>query len=343
MFFLKKRGAKIFFSHEKSALDYYPFGMLLPNRHESDGDYRYGFNGMEKDDEVKNSPGTSYDFGARMYDPRIGRWLSRDPLEPKYVNLTPYNYVANTPIFAYDPDGELIIWVNGEAPKEEKANAKYWADNSTRVNERPSFGLRMGDPNHKYKNGDQTDGMFGADWPANRKLVGGIAAKADFKSIKADMKSRMVDGKITETINIISHSKGGAYANGYSEELGPLMEKWRNDEPELFAGDGGTIEMVIHLAPHQSNYIDVKNADHPTVTVTHDGDGLSGNDVTGDVVNIQTETPEIGTGDHSITGYWDQLIKIAKQLRTNKELGESKYSNLDKLLDKQTDYDNRED
>jgi hypothetical protein len=32
--------------------------------------YRYGFNGMEMDDEVKNQHGTSYDFGARMYDPR---------------------------------------------------------------------------------------------------------------------------------------------------------------------------------------------------------------------------------------------------------------------------------
>jgi hypothetical protein len=35
-------------------------------------DYRYGFNGMEKDDEVKNGKGNSYDFGARMYDSRLG-------------------------------------------------------------------------------------------------------------------------------------------------------------------------------------------------------------------------------------------------------------------------------
>src|SRR5690554_1271658 len=40
--------------------------------------YRYGFNSMERDDEIKGK-GNSYDFGARMYDPRVGRWLSVDP------------------------------------------------------------------------------------------------------------------------------------------------------------------------------------------------------------------------------------------------------------------------
>jgi RHS repeat-associated protein len=82
--------------------------MLLPNRHEATSEYRYGFNGMEKDDEVKGS-GNSYDFGARIYDSRVGRWLSLDPLEKKYPSLTPYNYVANTPIIAIDPDGKDII------------------------------------------------------------------------------------------------------------------------------------------------------------------------------------------------------------------------------------------
>src|SRR5690606_36422730 len=51
------------------------------------GGYRYGFNGMEKDNEVKGK-GNSYDFGARMYDSRLGRWLSIDPLTGKYPNLS---------------------------------------------------------------------------------------------------------------------------------------------------------------------------------------------------------------------------------------------------------------
>jgi RHS repeat-associated protein len=51
----------------------------------------------------------AYDFGARMYDARVGRWLSLDPLQSKYPNLSPYNFVANNPILYIDPDGKKIV------------------------------------------------------------------------------------------------------------------------------------------------------------------------------------------------------------------------------------------
>ena len=70
--------------------------------------YRYGFGGKEKDDEVKGN-GNSYDFDARIYDPRIGRWLSLDPLQTKYPSLSPYNFAENNPIFFADPDGKDAI------------------------------------------------------------------------------------------------------------------------------------------------------------------------------------------------------------------------------------------
>ncbi len=72
------------------------------------GDYRYGFNGMEKDDEVKGR-GNSYDFGARMYDSRLGRWLTIDLLASKYPSLSSYNFVGNSPVVFVDPDGNDII------------------------------------------------------------------------------------------------------------------------------------------------------------------------------------------------------------------------------------------
>lgn len=81
--------------------------MLVPGRNNSTNSYRYGFNGMEKDDEMKGS-GNSYDFGARMYDPRIGRWFKRDPLEVKYPFSSTYAYVANSPLMFIDPDGKQI-------------------------------------------------------------------------------------------------------------------------------------------------------------------------------------------------------------------------------------------
>lgn len=102
-----------------SASDYYPFGMVMPGRQfQSASGYRYGFNGMEKDDEVKGV-GNHVDFGARGLDTRLGRWWSVDPLAVKYPFASPYNFALNTPIQAKDPDGKdvyLVIWAtaNGE-------------------------------------------------------------------------------------------------------------------------------------------------------------------------------------------------------------------------------------
>ena len=74
------------------------FGMLMPNRSFSSSDYRYGFNGQEMDNEVKSSTGTSYDFGSRMYDPRLGRWFSTDQYENIFTGLSPYSFALNNPI-----------------------------------------------------------------------------------------------------------------------------------------------------------------------------------------------------------------------------------------------------
>ncbi len=68
--------------------------------------YRFGFNGMEADDEIKTVKGTSYDFGARMYDSRVGRWLRPDPQGFTSPSLSPYIFAANSPIVFIDPDGE---------------------------------------------------------------------------------------------------------------------------------------------------------------------------------------------------------------------------------------------
>ncbi|MDP2174282.1 MAG: DUF4329 domain-containing protein [Bacteroidota bacterium] len=69
-----------------------------------DKGYRYGFNSMEKDNEI-NVNGGSYDFGARIYDSRLGRWLSLDPLMGEFPFWSPYSYPVNCPIRIIDKDG----------------------------------------------------------------------------------------------------------------------------------------------------------------------------------------------------------------------------------------------
>jgi RHS repeat-associated protein len=91
----------------KSCVRYYPFGMLVPNRYASSSSYRYGYQGSEKDDEIKGE-GNSYTTHYRLLDPRIGRWLTRDP---KLNNSeSPYASMSNNPIFYNDVKGDTISY-----------------------------------------------------------------------------------------------------------------------------------------------------------------------------------------------------------------------------------------
>ena len=77
--------------------------------------YRFGFNGFEKDDEWDNVTGSKLDFGARIYDSRLGKWLSPDPYN-QFVG-SQYSAFANNPIRFVDIDGG---WVPGVS-----RNGKY--------------------------------------------------------------------------------------------------------------------------------------------------------------------------------------------------------------------------
>lgn len=110
----------------KSINSYYPFGMTMQglswpdaapgkkNNYESNlsavpgvdtESYSYGFNGMERDGELKGES-NSYDFGARMYDPRVGRFLSLDPKSINFPFHSPYIYAGNSPLILIDEEGE---------------------------------------------------------------------------------------------------------------------------------------------------------------------------------------------------------------------------------------------
>ncbi|MEQ6118622.1 RHS repeat-associated core domain-containing protein [Reichenbachiella sp. MALMAid0571] len=89
-----------------STADYYPFGLDMPGRSLSASSmYRYGFNGKEKDIDLGGGTTATYDYGFRIYNPSIARFLSVDPLTSSYPWYTPYQFAGNKPIMAIDLDG----------------------------------------------------------------------------------------------------------------------------------------------------------------------------------------------------------------------------------------------
>jgi len=138
----------------------HPFGMLMPGRTYTSEAYSWGFNGKEKDDAISGS-GNNLDFGARIYDSRLGRWMSVDLIDN--TSLSGYVFGSSNPVVFIDSDGndEYIFHLDGTTTYVPKSNWYNLFHKHIVKIEQPNGGfiianmqdqktdhLRYGDPNY---------------------------------------------------------------------------------------------------------------------------------------------------------------------------------------------------
>ncbi|EAY25760.1 RHS repeat-associated core domain-containing protein [Microscilla marina] len=168
------------------------------------GDYRYGFNGKENDQEWGK---LIQDYGARLYNPALGRWWSADPKESKYPSLSSYHAMGNNPIITIDPDGKENIVVIGNQGVTLSADRRAYPNNPEK-----SMFLQAGIEeartlkNNKTQNGEATTIIVYEGTYTKIQL-------SYYKRIAAESKVNFIVVKNNKQL-VTYVNKSGGYVNG---------------------------------------------------------------------------------------------------------------------------------
>lgn len=192
-----------------------------------------------------------------------------------------YTFCKNNPNIMIDPNGNFPIFINGRVSDDsERGSATYW-DKGLREMGKQKIGYYHSQ--FKFVDGDK------GVWPSTRYNAGIAQGKADAAAIYAVLKSSAKDGVISEQLQIISHSRGSAFASGYMQSVSAEIRNLASKDHMTFSyGKDNIVEYSINIGPHQSNYISYEKSGTVNVNISHFGDILSGNDATGNVINIHS-------------------------------------------------------
>jgi RHS repeat-associated protein len=234
-------------THTKSPViqseDYYPFGLTFNSyNRENSVSNQYLYNGKEKQEEL----GLDWlDYGARMYQPELGRFFTQDRFAEKYHLISPYQYAADNPVRFIDVNGDSI-WVSyGENQRVYYDNhtfynedgSKYEGDNKfigavgTTLNEmngtengqKVLASLSGSENNFTFTNTPSSAGNRSLSFMPGEKGGGTINAAA---LINSDLQSgQKLDGTAHELFHGYQYEngQGGVALNGVNNEVGAYL------------------------------------------------------------------------------------------------------------------------
>ena len=272
-------------------IDYYPFGSSMARM---EGSERYKFSGKEFD--TKNGI-YLYDFHARQYSPIHGRFTSLDPLCEIDYAISPYAFCRNNPVRYTDPTGNIVLFINGFCVNpSESGNSNYWLGTDRYI-----MNL-FNDYNALYFDGACGSYNIFSLNPDYRKFVGEINGKTYAKTIFSDITDK--NGNINESIKIISHSMGGAYAKGFISSLVEYMTL--NDIPL------STIEFEADFAPFQPKSQDAIFS-IKTFQFSHSDDFIAGDDAINGAIYNSSNYGDAKAA-HSISSFYIEFNQLLNQI-----------------------------
>jgi len=256
-------------------------------------------------DEMYGS-GNAYDMGARLYDPRIGRTPSIDPKANLYPGVSPYVYALNTPIQAKDPDGNIVIFINGlwGSPNQvgQGGTVDYWGADWVRRAQNA-----IGD----HKAALYYDGSLGGTsrtMPGNRYSNTNVnyriseGRKAGYNDAKSIISKLDKD----ETIKIVTNSMGSAFERGFTQGL----LQYQTEENERRSASNAVIDKQLSPLYEQKKFLESFKADVPSGNMTTETAAKLATD-------LNTVNSKIGALEAQKQGMLDVKIEMVVDLSSH--------------------------
>jgi len=268
-----------------NAQDYYPFGMAEPGRRYTiigDSDYTFGYQGSMKDNDIYGK-GNAYTTTNREDDEWYDRWWSPDhvvkPGESPYVSM------GDNPIVGKDDDGNVVIFINGMYTDNSGGTAAYWGSYSQDIM------TQLKDYSARYVDGslggskNTTDAAKKGFWSGIWGVIVSVLTESNVNMqvrINAgeaqglkDAASIIANLKPGETIKIITHSMGTAFARGYVKGILEYTEA-QHGNLKNNKGQTVTVKIDIEIDVNAFQSKDIPKPDKSNIGYAYSKTGESG-------------------------------------------------------------------